>query len=139
MSTTRRHFLQTGSATTMLAAAAPAQTPKGANDQINIACIGFGIMGQGDVSTVNTVPGAKLVTIDSRWSMIGSANLDIRSFRLNYELNALVLSEERAREVEALFERDFALSRERTPREFARRPGLQKLTEAALRPFAPLL
>ena len=82
---------------------------------------------------------AKLVTIDGRWSMVGSANLDIRSFRLNYELNALVLSEERAREVEAIFERDFAQSRERTAREFARRPGRQKLIEAALRPFAPLL
>jgi len=63
MSTTRRHFLQAGSATTMLAAAAPAQTPKSANDKINVACIGFGIMGQGDVSTVNTVPGAKLVAV----------------------------------------------------------------------------
>ena len=47
----------------MLAAAAPAQTPKSANDKINVACIGFGIMGQGDVSTVNTVPGAKLVAV----------------------------------------------------------------------------
>ena len=47
----------------MLAAPALAQTPKGANDRINIACIGFGIMGQGDVSTVNTVPGAKLVAV----------------------------------------------------------------------------
>jgi cardiolipin synthase len=82
---------------------------------------------------------AKLITIDGRWSMIGSANLDIRSFRLNYELNALVLSEDRARELEAVFARDFANSRERSAREFARRPRLQKLTEAALRPFAPLL
>jgi len=63
MSTTRRHFLQAGASTTMLAAAAPAQTPKGANDKINVACIGFGIMGQGDVSTINTVPGAKLVAV----------------------------------------------------------------------------
>ena len=63
MSTTRRHFLQSGSAVTMLAAPALAQTPKGANDRVNVACIGFGIMGQGDVSTVNTVPGAKLVAV----------------------------------------------------------------------------
>ena len=63
MYTTRRHFLQSGSAVTMLAAPALAQTPKGANDRINVACIGFGIMGQGDVSTVNTVPGAKLVAV----------------------------------------------------------------------------
>jgi predicted dehydrogenase len=63
MPTSRRQFLQAGSATTMLAAAAPAQTPKGANDKINVACIGFGIMGQGDVATVTTVPGAKLVAV----------------------------------------------------------------------------
>ncbi|MSV30907.1 MAG: Gfo/Idh/MocA family oxidoreductase [Bryobacterales bacterium] len=63
MSTTRRHFLQSGSAVTMLAAPALAQTPKGANDRVNVACIGFGIMGQGDVSTINTVPGAKLVAV----------------------------------------------------------------------------
>jgi predicted dehydrogenase len=63
MSTTRRHFLQTGATTTMLAAASSAQIPKGASDKINVACIGFGIMGQGDVSTVNTVPGAKLVAV----------------------------------------------------------------------------
>ena len=47
----------------MLAAPALAQTPKGANDRVNVACIGFGIMGQGDVSTINTVPGAKLVAV----------------------------------------------------------------------------
>ena len=63
MPTSRRQFLQAGSATTVLAAAAAAQTPKGANDKINVACIGFGIMGQGDVSTVTTVPGAKLVAV----------------------------------------------------------------------------
>ena len=33
----------------------------------------------------------------------------------------------------------FAASRERSVREFARRPRRQKLIEAALRPFAPLL
>ena len=63
MSTTRRNFLRAGSATTVLAAAAPAQSPKSANDKINVACIGFGIMGQGDVQTVTTVPGTKLVAV----------------------------------------------------------------------------
>ena len=63
MSTTRRHFLQAGATTTMLSAAAPAQNAKSANDKINVACIGFGIMGQGDVTTVTTVPGTKLVAV----------------------------------------------------------------------------
>ena len=30
---------------------------------------------------------SKLMTIDDAWSMIGSANWDTRSFRLNFELN----------------------------------------------------
>lgn len=66
MSTTRRSFLSSGvtaGTTTMLAAAAQAPAPRGANDKINIACIGFGIMGQGDVQTAVTVPGVKLVAI----------------------------------------------------------------------------
>ncbi|MBM3753956.1 MAG: Gfo/Idh/MocA family oxidoreductase [Acidobacteria bacterium] len=63
MSSTRRSFLQTSGATTMLAAAAPAQTPKGANDKINVACIGLGIMGQGDVATAVTVPGVRLAAV----------------------------------------------------------------------------
>ena len=33
---------------------------------------------------------SKLVTIDSRWSMIGSANLDLRSFALNAEIAVLI-------------------------------------------------
>jgi predicted dehydrogenase len=64
MPVTRRNFLESSSAATVLAAAAPAaQAPRSANDQINVACIGFGIMGQGDVRTAVTVPGVKLVAV----------------------------------------------------------------------------
>ena len=63
MSTTRRTFLQTAGATSVLAAAPAAAAPKGPNDKINFACIGFGIMGQGDVATAVTVPGTKLVAV----------------------------------------------------------------------------
>ncbi len=34
-----------------------------ANDNIQVACIGFGIMGQGDCQTAVTVPGVKLVAV----------------------------------------------------------------------------
>ncbi len=33
---------------------------------------------------------SKLMTMDGRWSMIGSSNLDVRSLRLNFELNVEV-------------------------------------------------
>jgi cardiolipin synthase len=40
---------------------------------------------------------SKLMTIDDAWSLIGSANWDIRSFRLNFELNVEVQDGEFAR------------------------------------------
>jgi cardiolipin synthase len=33
---------------------------------------------------------AKTITVDGRWSSVGSANLDRRSFALNHELNLAV-------------------------------------------------
>ena len=65
MNTSRRHFLQAAGAASSLAAAEAARAQGGplrsANDQIQIACIGFGIMGQGDVHTATSIPGVKLV------------------------------------------------------------------------------
>ena len=40
---------------------------------------------------------SKLMTIDDAWSLIGSANWDIRSFRLNFELNVEIHDEAFAR------------------------------------------
>ncbi len=47
------------------AAMAAAQGParRGANDQINVACIGYGIMGQIDVQTAASIPGVKIVGV----------------------------------------------------------------------------
>jgi cardiolipin synthase len=42
---------------------------------------------------------SKLMTIDDAWSMIGSANWDTRSFRLNFELNVEVHGPEFARQL----------------------------------------
>ncbi len=65
MSITRRNFVQaTGIASAFAAAGAAQETPRrSANDQVQIACIGFGIMGQGDVQTATSLPGVKLVAV----------------------------------------------------------------------------
>lgn len=62
---TRRNFVQAaGAATGTLASyAQSAPPPRSANDRIQVACIGFGIMGQGDVRTAVTVPGVELVAV----------------------------------------------------------------------------
>ena len=44
---------------------------------------------------------AKTISIDSEICSIGSANIDIRSFSINYELNAVLYSERLAKELEA--------------------------------------
>ena len=51
---------------------------------------------------------AKTLSIDGEICSIGSANMDIRSFSINYELNAVIYDPGTAKEVEAAFERDQA-------------------------------
>jgi predicted dehydrogenase len=70
MSLSRRHFLQsTATAASTLAlseAAAAAQEPArpvSPNDHVQIGCIGFGIMGQGDMHTESSLPGVKIVAV----------------------------------------------------------------------------
>lgn len=45
---------------------------------------------------------SKLMMIDDAWSLIGSANWDIRSFRLNFELNVEIQDEDFARTLAAV-------------------------------------
>jgi cardiolipin synthase len=83
---------------------------------------------------------AKVGLIDDEWLMVGSANFDIRSMRLNFELNVLVRDHERAAELEALLRHDFNQDSHRVILEdFLRRPWKQRFTESLLRPLAPLL
>ena len=81
----------------------------------------------------------KAMLLDRDWLMVGSANCDNRSMRLNFELNLLVHAPEQAARFEKVLEHEFAISREVDRAEFKRRPFLQKLREAALRPLAPAL
>jgi cardiolipin synthase len=82
---------------------------------------------------------AKIAVADEHWAMVGSANLDYRSMRLNFELNLLFRSPAHNAALARILEQDFALSREIDPAAFGRRPLLQKCAEAALRPLSPLL
>jgi cardiolipin synthase len=82
---------------------------------------------------------AKIALADDCWAMIGSANLDYRSMRLNFELNLLFHSREHNAGLARILEHDFALCREIDPAEFARRPFPRKFAEAALRPLSPML
>src|SRR5690606_3913171 len=49
---------------------------------------------------------AKTLAIDSETCTIGSANLDVRSFSIDYEVNAVLYDAELTRALEADFDRD---------------------------------
>ena len=82
---------------------------------------------------------AKIMLADDRWAMIGSANLDYRSMRLNFELNLLAYSADKNTELARILEHDFSLSLQIDPAAFAARPFRRKFAEAALRPLSPML
>jgi cardiolipin synthase A/B len=82
---------------------------------------------------------SKIMTVDHRWAMIGSANMDIRSFRLNYEVTALIFDEPLAREISRSIESFTTRSRVIHHRQLARRGMGYELMEGVARLFAPLL
>lgn len=56
----------------------------------------------------------KVMLIDNDLSYIGSANLDNRSLRINFELNALIECRDMANKVESMLQKDFNNSNEYT-------------------------
>jgi cardiolipin synthase len=64
----------------------------------------------------------KVFLVDETIAGIGTANLDNRSFRLNFEVTALIAERKLVSDVAAMFERDFARSRVMTHEDLERRP-----------------
>lgn len=82
---------------------------------------------------------SKLMIIDSAWASVGSANFDIRSMRLNFEVNCHVHSKELIEELEAMYEKDLKVSKEVSQTTFIHRPLKEKFFENFCRLFSPLL
>ncbi|MGM9740182.1 MAG: cardiolipin synthase [Candidatus Cryptobacteroides sp.] len=82
---------------------------------------------------------SKTFVSDDYLSEIGSANMDFRSFNLDYELNAYLYDEEKARINKEIFEKDMEASTEVTLEEWLSRPWYKKLVQRIIRLFAALL
>jgi cardiolipin synthase len=80
---------------------------------------------------------SKLFTIDGNWSLVGSANWDVRSMRLNFEINIEIYDSTFAREIEAEVERK--KGRAFTLKRLKQRPFLIRLRDRAARLFLPYL
>jgi cardiolipin synthase len=82
---------------------------------------------------------AKTLSIDGEVCSIGSANLDIRSFSINYELTAVIYDTRLSGELEAAFERDLKDCYSFEPAGYLRIPVLKRLRDSAARVLSPLL
>lgn len=82
---------------------------------------------------------SKYMVIDGTFCSIGSANLDIRSFEYNFEVNAIIYNQEISIELENVFENDKKDCFEITLEQWENRPISKKLTQAFMRIVAPLI
>jgi cardiolipin synthase len=82
---------------------------------------------------------AKTMVVDSRVSLVGSANMDLRSFRLNFEIHALVHDPATAAKLRATFEADRDKCRRVDFVEWESRGWLLRVKEGAARLASPLL
>ncbi len=82
---------------------------------------------------------SKTLSVDGRFCIIGTANLDIRSFRLNYEVSTFVYDAGITAELERDFERDLGESRPIEPDSFRERPLVERFRENTARLLSPLL
>lgn len=72
----------------------------------------------------------KTVVIDDEICSIGTANMDTRSFELNFEVNAFVYSKEIAKEQKVQFEKDILKCEELTLEKYRNRSTAVKVKEA---------
>ena len=82
---------------------------------------------------------AKVLTIDGKVATVGSANMDIRSFELNFEVNAFMYDEATTKLLEDEFENDLRYCVEITKEWYHRRRWWFKVKEAVARLVSPLL
>ncbi|SHF27512.1 cardiolipin synthase [Caloramator proteoclasticus] len=82
---------------------------------------------------------SKVMTIDDSICTIGTANMDIRSFELNYEVNAVIYDKDTTLKVNDLFKKDLEESRRVDLEYFNSEPKYIKIIDGVCRIFSELL
>lgn len=81
---------------------------------------------------------SKVMIIDDAVGMVGSSNVDIRSFFLNFEMGVFLYGKEEIDALGAAFAKDLSQSRQLDADAFARRPKSVRFLEDTCRIFSPL-
>lgn len=82
---------------------------------------------------------AKAIVVDGKLASVGSANMDIRSFRLNFEANLFIYGPDFAGQIEETFVQDTLASRRVVPEQWAKRRLHTRIFETAARVLSPVL
>src|SRR5690606_24901169 len=82
---------------------------------------------------------SKLMTVDGCWSLLGSANWDPRSLRLNFEVGVECYDRELAGQLDTWIAQRIAGARRLDARALAARPAAVRLRDASARLLAPYL
>ena len=82
---------------------------------------------------------AKTMIIDDELTIIGSANMDYRSFDLNFEVNAMVYSKSLAQKLTDAFNDDLLVSEQIVAKHWLARPKYIHLWEKVVRLLSPFL
>jgi cardiolipin synthase len=81
----------------------------------------------------------KVFLIDSSYAAVGTANLDNRSFRLNFEITILNYAPPFIKKVEDMLSADFSRSRPVTMEDYYSKSFFFKLAVRSARLLAPIL
>jgi len=81
---------------------------------------------------------SKYLLVDDVFSSVGSPNVDVRSFDLDFEVTALIYNEDFASELRKLFFEDLKGCTEILPAEWENRRKSDKHKESLARLFGPL-
>lgn len=82
---------------------------------------------------------AKTIVIDDEICSIGTANMDTRSFELNFEVNAFIYSEAISKQQKNEFEKDISKCEELTLEKYQNRSRIVKIKESLSRLFSDIL
>lgn len=82
---------------------------------------------------------SKLLIVDGKWALVGSANWDPRSLRLNFEIGLEMYDEPAVAKLEEIFRRKKRGAREITAEELEGRPLLERLRDGVARLAQPYL
>lgn len=82
---------------------------------------------------------AKSFVVDGKLASVGTANLDMRSFDLNFEVSALIYDKQIAKEVRDSFYRDLNDSIQVNPERWKNRGKINQISEKIVRLISPFM